>query len=99
MAEKRIVDRGGAENMKEKEKDPGFQENQGLFHWRTRRDSNPRPSESESDALSNWATGTWRMKLIILYYAEKEMSMTGKGGKRRQKYAAGLDLNGIHGII
>jgi len=39
------------------------------------------------------------MKLITLYYAEKEMSMTGKGGKRRQKYAAGLDLNGIHGII
>lgn len=37
----------------------------GLFSWRTRRDSNPWPSESESDTLSGWATGTiinkWKM--------------------------------------
>jgi hypothetical protein len=28
-----------------------------------------------------------------------ELSMTGKDGKRRQKYAVGLDLAEIHGII
>ena len=36
-----------------------------VFSWRTRRDSNPWPSESESDTLSGWATGTiinkWKM--------------------------------------
>ena len=26
------------------------------LEWRTRRDSNPRPSDSKSDALSSWAT-------------------------------------------
>ena len=27
--------------------------------WRTRRDSNPRPSPSEGDTLSSWATGAY----------------------------------------
>ena len=29
------------------------------FIWYARRDSNPRPTDSKSDALSIWATGAW----------------------------------------
>ena len=30
-----------------------------LILWRARRDSNPRPTDSKSGALSSWATGAW----------------------------------------
>ena len=35
------------------------------FEWYARRDLNPRPSESESDTLSNWATDTYSQENII----------------------------------
>ena len=37
-----------------------------FFLWPTRKDSNLRPSESESDALSSCATGRYGIKFLIL---------------------------------
>ena len=36
-----------------------------LFYWPTRKDSNLRPSESESDALSSCATGSYSSRCLI----------------------------------
>ena len=42
-----------------------------LLPWYARRDSNPQPSEPESDALSNCATGAYQTQLFKLlnYYS------------------------------
>ena len=39
---------------------------QSFFVWYARLDSNQRPSESESDALSNCATGAYTNHLCVL---------------------------------
>ena len=44
-----------------KKQNPGNIVFLGVFHWRARHDSNVRPTESESVALSNWATGACRI--------------------------------------
>ena len=41
--------------------------NHAVFHWPARRDSNPRPSESESAAISSFATGGY--SIICLFKA------------------------------
>ena len=46
--------------------------------WRARRDSNPRSSESESDAISSFATGTRLNSLIITHFQGKCKQMMHK---------------------
>ena len=43
-----------------------------LFVWPTRKDSNLRPSESESDALSSCATGRYSVDTLVLYHKPSE---------------------------
>ena len=38
------------------------------FDWYARCDSNARPSESESDTLSSWATGAYAKQCNEIYY-------------------------------
>ena len=40
------------------------------FFWPARKDSNLRPSESESDALSSWATGRYKICTLVLYHKQ-----------------------------
>lgn len=41
--------------------------NHAVFHWPARRDSNPRPLESESTAISSFATGGYLLTSYILH--------------------------------
>ena len=42
--------------------------------WPTRKDSNLRPSESESDALSSCATGRYGIRTLLLYHTRFEIA-------------------------
>ena len=51
---------------------------QGCFSfWPTRKDSNLRPSESESDALSSCATGRYLFKIQVAYATPSEFAARG----------------------
>ena len=43
---------------------------QKRFVWRTRWDSNPWPTESESVTLSSWATGTRLIRFIVAHWSK-----------------------------
>ena len=47
---------------------PKGPDKRGLLVWPTRKDSNLRPSESESDALSSCATGRYSFHTLLLYH-------------------------------
>ena len=55
--------------------------------WPTRQDSNLRPSESESDALSSWATGSYSVfRLVsIPHFCRKCKSFLTKKGREYKK--------------
>ena len=52
----------------------------GKIFWYARCDSNARPSESESDTLSNWATGTYSAYLLYRVFAA-----FARGNKKNKK--------------
>ena len=57
------------------------------FFWPTRKDSNLRPSESESDALSSCATG--RYEIVLHYYSilvEKKQALFEKKSGRKAPF-------------